>query len=111
MEKNAGYTIFESVLFDNGKGIALGQSPTEADHFVTWQFDQGDERRDYYWGHYFDDLADARYDFNARVAEYKRRFGVHEVKRPISEQMKEAEEQAARDRGRTEKKGPAREER
>ena len=50
MEENQGYVIRQSVLFDNGRGFALGEHPREG--FVTWQFTQEGNRRDYYWGHY-----------------------------------------------------------
>ena len=66
MEKNAGYEIRESVLFDNGRGFALGEN----------------------------DRASAPVkDFAARSADYQRRYGVQEVKLPIAEQMKAAKEQ------------------
>ena len=42
MEENQGYVIRQSVLFDNGRGFALGEHPREG--FVTWQFTQ-DVRR------------------------------------------------------------------
>ena len=53
MEENQGYVIRQSVLFDNSRGFALGEHPREG--FVTWQFTQEGSRRDYYWGHYYDD--------------------------------------------------------
>ena len=94
MEVNADYIIRQSVLFDNGRGFALGESPKAPAPFVTWQFTEEQGRRDYYWGHYYGDKTAAEKDFPARIEDYKRRFGVHEVKRPIAEQMKEARERA-----------------
>ena len=53
MDKNAGYEIKQAVLFDNGRGVALGENPKAPDPFVTWMFTQGkDGGRDYEWGHY-----------------------------------------------------------
>ena len=92
MDENQGYVIRQSVLFDNGQGIALGEHPREG--FVTWQFTEEQSRRDYYWGHYYDDGAAAEKDYNDRAADYQRRFGVREVKRSIAQQMREAAEQA-----------------
>lgn len=84
MEENQGYVIRQSVLFDNGRGFALGEHPREG--FVTWQFTQEGSRRDYYWGHYYDDGAAAEKDYADRAADYQRRFHVREVKAPISRQ-------------------------
>lgn len=75
MEKNAGYEIRESAPF------------------VTWQFAEENGHRDYFWGHYHTEDAAAVKDFAARSADYQRRYGVQEVKRPIVEQMKAAKEQ------------------
>ena len=61
---------------------------------MTWQFTEEQGRRDYYWGHYYDDGAAAEKDYTDRAADYQRRFGVREVKRPIAQQMREAAEQA-----------------
>ena len=80
MEENQGYVIRQSVLFDNGRGFALGEHPREG--FVTWQFTQEGNRRDYYWGHYYDDGAAAEKDYADRAADYQRRFHVREVKAP-----------------------------
>ena len=92
MEENQGYVIRQSVLFDNGRGFALGEHPREG--FVTWQFTQEGGHRDYYWGHYYDDGAAAEKDYADRAADYQRRFHVREVKAPISRQMEEAGRQA-----------------
>lgn len=61
---------------------------------MTWQFTEEQGRRDYYWGHYYDDGATAEKDYADRAADYQRRFRVREVKRPIAQQMREAAEQA-----------------
>ena len=93
MEKNAGYEIRESVLFDNGRGFALGENDRASAPFVTWQFAEENGHRDYFWGHYHTEEAAAVKDFAARSADYQRRYGVQEVKLPIAEQMKAAKEQ------------------
>ena len=93
MEKNAGYEIRESVLFDNGRGFARGENDGAPAPFVTWQFAEENGHRDYFWGHYYTEESAAVKDFAARSADYQRRYGVQEVKRPIAEQMKAAKEQ------------------
>ena len=101
MEKNAGYEIRESVLFDNGRGFALGENDRAPAPFVTWQFAEENGRWDYYWGHYHTDEASAQKDFKDRAADYKRMYKVQEVKpRTIAQQMKEAAKLAEADRGR-----------
>mgnify|MGYP006920911689 CR=1 FL=1 len=93
MEKNAGYVIRESVLFDNKRGFAIAEhgNPKVPAPFVTWQFAEENGRRDYYWGHYHTDEASAQKDFKDRAADYKRMYKVQEVKpRTIAQQMKEA---------------------
>ena len=93
MEKNAGYVIRESVLFDNKRGFAIAEheNPKAPAPFVTWQFAEENGRRDYYWGHYHTDEASAQKDFKDRAADYKRMYKVQEVKpRTIAQQMKEA---------------------
>lgn len=62
--------------------------------FVTWKFTEEQGRRDYYWGHYYDDGPAAEKDYADRAADYQRRFKVQEVKQPIAQQMREAAEQA-----------------
>lgn len=79
MAKNAGYEIRQSTLFENGRGFALGHSPTAPDPFVTWQFTEENGKRDYYWGHYFGDRDKAVMDFNNRVFDYERRYRVERV--------------------------------
>ena len=95
MEKNAGYVIRESVLFDNKRGFAIAEhgNPKVPAPFVTWQFAEENGHRDYFWGHYHTEEAAAVKDFASRSADYQRRYGVQEVKRPIAEQMTAAKEQ------------------
>ena len=61
MEKNAGYVIRESVLFDNKRGFAIAEhgNPKVPAPFVTWQFAEENGRQDY-WGHYHADEASAQ---------------------------------------------------
>ena len=77
MEENQGYVIRQSVLFDNGRGFALGEHPREG--FVTWQFTQEGGHRDYYWGHYLSDPKLAEADYHNRAEDYQRRYHVQEV--------------------------------
>ena len=77
MEENQGYVIRQSVLFDNGRGFALGEHPREG--FVTWQFTQEGSRRDYYWGHYHSDPQMAEADYRNRAEDYQRRYYVREI--------------------------------
>lgn len=79
MEKNSDYTITRSVLFDNGRGFALGESPKAPAPFVTWQFTQEQGKRDYYWGHYHSDEQTAVSDYNNRVFDYEQQYGVERV--------------------------------
>lgn len=75
MDKNQGYVIERAVLFDNGRGVALGHSPTAPDPYVTWMFTQREDgRRDYEWGHYGPDGDAAQKDFDKRVYEYQHDF-------------------------------------
>jgi hypothetical protein len=107
VEKNAGYVIRESVLFDNKRGFAIAEhgNPKVPAPFVTWQFTETENgQRDYYWGHYHSDLLAAKKDLLERAgaaADYKRMYKVQEVKpRTIAQQMKEAAKLAEADRGR-----------
>ena len=77
IEKNTDYEIMKSVLFDNGRGFALGHSPTAPSPFVTWQFTEAGGKRDYYWGHYHGSQERAEGDFNGRIKEYADLYGCH----------------------------------
>ena len=44
MENNQGYLIRQSVLFDNGRGFAMGENFKAPNPFVTWQFTEGGKR-------------------------------------------------------------------
>ena len=79
MEQNQGYVIRQSVIFDNGRGFALGENFKAPNPFVTWQFTQEDGNRDYYWGHYFNEECEAIGDYNRRVFYHERDYGVHRL--------------------------------
>lgn len=81
MDKNQGYEIMQAVLFDNGRGFALGHNPAAPNPFVTWQFTQEDGKRDYYWGRYHNEEDQALGDYNRRVLEYERQYGVQAVEK------------------------------
>ena len=72
MDINKGYTITQSVLFDNNRGFALAGNPGAVSLFVTWQFTQEEGKRDYYWGHYHGDEKN-------RVFNYERQYDVKRV--------------------------------
>ena len=94
--------VRRSVLFEGGSGFALGENPKAPAPFVTWQFNDTDRGRSYFWGHYHADKAAAELDFNSRVADHKRLYGQREVTpRPIAQQMQEAAKLAEADRGQT----------
>lgn len=83
-EKVHGYEIKKSVLFENDRGFALAENPNAPQPFVTWQFTENEGgRRDYYWGHYTQNADSAAKDFEARVTDYQKSYGVSEkVARP-----------------------------
>lgn len=81
MEVNQGYTITQAILFDNGRGFAMGHDPAAPNPFVTWQFTQEDGKRDYYWGHYHNEEYQAIGDYNRRVLEYERQYRVQTVEK------------------------------
>lgn len=80
MEIVQGYKIKRAVLFDNGRGIALGHDPAAPAPYVTWQFTQEGGGRDYYWGHYQGNEAGALREFRARAEDYQKQFGVKVVR-------------------------------
>ena len=77
-EKVHGYEIKKSVLFENDRGFALAENPNAPQPFVTWQFTEENGRRDYYWGHYTKNADSAAKDFEARVTDYQKSYGVSE---------------------------------
>lgn len=62
---NAGYVIVDSISIDDVEFV-LGVNTKVGGKFVTWRCSGG---KDYYWGHYFDDLLAAKGDLLARAGE------------------------------------------
>lgn len=79
MEINADYVIRRTILFDNKCGFALGENPKAPNPYVTWQFNEQDGHRDYFWGHYHNDPDMAERDLHNRAEDYQRRYHVLEV--------------------------------
>lgn len=77
-EKVHGYEIKRSILFDNDRGFALAENPNAPQPFVTWQFTEENGKRDFYWGHYTANAETAAKDYEARIEDYTRRYGVIE---------------------------------
>lgn len=79
MEINADYVIRRTILFDNECGFVLGENPKAPNPYVTWQFNEQDGHRDYFWGHYHNDPGMAERDLHNRAEDYQRRYHVREV--------------------------------
>ena len=79
LEINADYVIRRTILFDNKCGFALGENPKAPSPYVTWQFNEQDGHRDYFWGHYHDKPDMAERDLHNRAEDYQRRYHVFEV--------------------------------
>ncbi len=80
MNKNCGYTILKAVMLENGRGFALGERPTDLARYVTWAcYDDEKGKRQYEWGHYWNDRDKAVADLLERVRDYQEQFHV-EVK-------------------------------
>lgn len=73
------YKILQTVTFTNGRGFALGYNEAAPNPYVTWQFtESADGKKDYYWGHYCNDMETAQKDFDKRIDSYKDQFHVQE---------------------------------
>ena len=79
MEINTDYVIRRTILFDNRCGFALGENPKAPNPYVTWQFNERDGHRDYFWGHYHNEPDKAERDLHIRAEDYQRRYHVLEV--------------------------------
>jgi len=80
-----GYDIVRSVQFDNARGFAIGLNPHAVNQFVCWQFtaeqaSDGTVARDFYWGKYFDEAADATLNYTARVISHMDGTDIKEVR-------------------------------
>ena len=74
-----GYAIRRSIVFENNRGFALTENPNAPQPFVTWQFTENEGGgRDYYWGHYTQSADSAAKDFETRVTDYQKSYGVYE---------------------------------
>lgn len=65
LRMNAGYIITDSVHVGETEFV-LGVHSIAAHQFVTWACKDG---KDYYWGHYHDDLLSATKDLLDRAAQ------------------------------------------
>lgn len=84
-----GYEIKRSILFENDRGFAYAENPNAPQPFVTWQFTEENGKRDYYWGHYTKNADTALKDYDARIEDYQRSYGVSEkAVRPAPEVYK-----------------------
>jgi len=72
------YEIKQSIVFSNNRGFALAENPQAVQPFVTWQFTEENGKRDYYWGHYSTDENAAKRDYEARITEHEKNYGVSE---------------------------------
>ena len=79
MEINADYVIRRTILFDNKCGFVLGENPKAPNPYVTWQFNEQDGHRDYFWGHYHNEPDMAERDLHNRAEDYQRRYYVEVV--------------------------------
>ena len=92
MEINADYVIRRTILFDNKCGFVLGENPKAPNPYVTWQFNEQDGHRDYFWGHYHNEPGMAERDLHNRAEDYQRRYHVQEVEQAPDKVLHEAME-------------------
>ena len=62
---NQGYVITDSILVGEMEFV-FGQMESNPSMYVTWACKGGDN---YYWGHYFSDLLEAKKDLLGRASE------------------------------------------
>lgn len=69
--ENEGYKIIDQYLFEDNVGFVFAHNPKAPSPYVTWRFDEkhGEGKKDYYWGHYFENEIDAKSDLEQRVQE------------------------------------------
>ena len=79
LEENQGYVIRRTILLDNKCGFVLGENPKAPNPYVTWQFNEQDGHRDFFWGHYHNEPDMAERDLHNRAEDYQRRYHVFEV--------------------------------
>jgi len=74
-----GYEIQRAIVFENNRGFALAENPAAVSPFVTWQFTEEENgAREYYWGHYTTSRDAATWDYELRIAEYTKEYGLSE---------------------------------
>lgn len=71
--------IRRTILFDNKCGFVLGENPKAPNPYVTWQFNEQDGHRDFFWGHYHNEPDMAERDLHNRAEDYQRRYHVFEI--------------------------------
>ena len=76
-----GYEIVRAVEFNDQRGFAIGLNPDAVNQFVAWQFTTENGARDYYWGKYSDEFADAALNYTARVIVHTSDERIKEVER------------------------------
>ena len=78
-ERVHGYEIKRSIVFENDRGFALAENPDAVQPFVTWQFTENENgTRDHYWGHFTKSGDAATRDYELRIAEYQKDYGLSE---------------------------------
>jgi hypothetical protein len=73
-ERYNGYTIIQSICFDDGCGFAIGSNLKAKMPLVTWQFTvQENGQKMYFCGYYYiaQDFNYARLDYDKRMTKYK----------------------------------------
>jgi len=74
-----GYEVKRSIVFENDRGFALAENPNAPQPFVTWMFTEDENgKRDHYWGHYTKNGDTATRDYELRIAEYQKDYGLSE---------------------------------
>ncbi len=74
-----GYEVKRAIIFENDRGFVLAENPEAVQPFVTWQFTEDENgARDYYWGHYTQSRDAAVRDYEGRVSEYQKDYGMAE---------------------------------
>ena len=68
-----------TILFDNKCGFVLGENPKAPNPYVTWQFNEQDGHRDFFWGHYHNTREAAEADLTDRAENYKQLYQVRKV--------------------------------
>ena len=87
---NEGYVITDSIHVGETEFV-LGKLDSTIPMYVTWACKGGDN---YYWGHYFNDLLDAKKDLLTRAGEeleFQKERRARTSEKPPREQEKESE--------------------